>query len=122
MNQVVGGIEGPGNLVVEAGSDLTADNIVQNTLTIGAGSTVTIAPSSSGGGMEANSSLNNSQSTVAASGTALAERIAAVAARHAEAMAAILESEGNQAPAAANATLSLADSSNAGATCGEHKR
>ena len=110
---LVGGIAGTGNLVVDAGSDLTADSIVQNTLTIGAGATVTIAPSGPGGGMEANSSVNNTQSTVAASGTALAERIAAVAAQRAEATAAILGSQDSQAPAAANATLSLADSSNA---------
>ena len=44
-NQVVGTIAGAGNVVVEPNSNLTVDSIVQNTLTIGAGSTVTIAPS-----------------------------------------------------------------------------
>jgi autotransporter-associated beta strand protein len=47
-NQVVGAITGNGNLAVAAGSDLTANSIVQNTLVIGAGSTLTIAPSGPG--------------------------------------------------------------------------
>src|SRR5207245_9157845 len=35
MNQVVGAIDGSGNTQVNAGSDLTADHIIQNALVIG---------------------------------------------------------------------------------------
>ncbi|HEV3417860.1 MAG TPA: hypothetical protein VG056_13625 [Pirellulales bacterium] len=53
MNQQVGGIDGGGNVVVNAGSDLTANHIVQNALIIGGTSTasarVTIAASSASG-------------------------------------------------------------------------
>jgi hypothetical protein len=112
-NQVVGAISGTGNLVVDAGSDLTADSIVQNTLSIGAGATLTITPS--GSGISTDSATNDAEATGAVDGTALAARIAAVAARRAAAIAAILASQGSQALAAVNAAATLADSSSAAA-------
>jgi hypothetical protein len=52
-NQVVGGIDGLGNTQINAGSDLTADHIVQNALVIGGTVTspalVTIAVSNASG-------------------------------------------------------------------------
>ena len=52
-NQAVGNVDGTGNLAVDAGSDLTANHIVENALVIGgtSGSSgrVTIAPSDSSG-------------------------------------------------------------------------
>ena len=48
VNQNVGSVTGSGNIVVNAGASLTAYQIVQNSLTIGSGSTVTLAPSGSG--------------------------------------------------------------------------
>jgi hypothetical protein len=110
-NQVVGAIDGTGNLVVDAGSDLTADSVVQNTLTIGAGATVTIAPSGSGTSMATASATSEAQSAAAANGTALAERIAEVAARRAQAAAAILASEGSHAATVVSAPITIADSS-----------
>jgi autotransporter-associated beta strand protein len=47
-NQTVGTISGTGDTVVASAASLTADQILQNTLTIGAGATVTIRPSGSG--------------------------------------------------------------------------
>jgi fibronectin type 3 domain-containing protein len=42
---IAGGIDGAGDLVVAPDSDLTVNSITQNTLTLGAGATLTIAPS-----------------------------------------------------------------------------
>ncbi len=44
-NQVVGAIEGTGNVVIDAGTSLTADSINGGSLVIGAGGTFTLAPS-----------------------------------------------------------------------------
>jgi len=52
-NQVVGSISGDGNVVVDPGSNITVDSVVQDTLSIGAGSTFTIAPSGPGIQMDA---------------------------------------------------------------------
>ena len=91
-----GGIEGPGNLTVNAGSSLTANHIVQGALVIGgtAGSpaTVTIAASDSSGNplisaaaaSSSNSSvsaLSNSVAGNAGTEATLAERLAAIRAR-----------------------------------------
>ncbi len=64
--QQVGGIDGTGNLAVADGASLIADHIRQNSLTIGAGATFTLAPSDAFGNplAEANSLLR-----AAASGT-----------------------------------------------------
>jgi hypothetical protein len=90
------GIEGPGNLTVNAGSSLTANHIVQSALVIGgtAGSpaTVTIAASDSSGNplifaaaaSSRNSSvsaLSNSVAGNAGTEATLAERLAAIRAR-----------------------------------------
>ena len=48
MNQGVGSISGDGNVVVDSGSNITVDSVDQNSLSIGAGSTFTIAPSGPG--------------------------------------------------------------------------
>lgn len=48
-NQQVGAIDGSGNTIVSDGGSLIADSIRQNSLTIGAGAVVTIAPSDSSG-------------------------------------------------------------------------
>ena len=91
-----GGVEGPGNLTVDAGSSLTASHIVQSALVIGgaAGSpaTVTIAASDSSGNplisaaaaSSSNSSvsaLSNSAASNAGTEATLAERLAAIRAR-----------------------------------------
>ena len=47
-NQVVGTVTGSGDTVVESGANLTAYQIRQNSLTIGSGGIVTLAPSGSG--------------------------------------------------------------------------
>jgi autotransporter-associated beta strand protein len=47
-NQAVGGISGSGSTSVQANASLTADYIVQDTLTIGSGGSVTIRPMVSG--------------------------------------------------------------------------
>ncbi len=90
------GVEGPGNLTVDAGSSLTANHIVQSALVIGgtAGSlaTVTIAASDSSGNplisaavaSSSNSSVSAPSNSVAGNaGTevTLAERLAAIRAR-----------------------------------------
>ena len=49
MNQQVGAVEGSGVTELAAGSDLTVDRIQQSSLLIGAGATLTIAPSNSSG-------------------------------------------------------------------------
>lgn len=48
-NQVVGNISGSGNTVLGSDADLTASSIIQSGLTIGAGATFVIGPSSGGG-------------------------------------------------------------------------
>jgi len=106
-----GGIDGTGDLVVDAGGSLTANQILENSLVIGAGATVTIAPSGPGIGMVATSAASDVQTTVGAGGTTLAERIAAVAARRARIMALLLASEDSQTPTAVGTTTALADSS-----------
>jgi len=77
-NQVVGGINGTGNLVVAAGGDLTANSIVQNSLVIGAGATLTIAPS--GGSANASAATATGSATAATStlSPAATARLAAV--------------------------------------------
>ena len=45
----VGALSGTGSTSVAAGASLTADSIVQNTLTIGAGGSVTIRPTATSG-------------------------------------------------------------------------
>ncbi len=47
--QQVGGIDGSGNIVVSDGASLTADHIIQDSLTIGAGAVVTLAASDASG-------------------------------------------------------------------------
>jgi fibronectin-binding autotransporter adhesin len=47
-NQAVGGISGSGSTSVQANASLTADSIVQNTLTIGSGGSVTIRETGTG--------------------------------------------------------------------------
>ena len=47
-NQSAGAVTGSGTTVVQAGANLTASQIIQSSLTIGAGSTITIRPSGSG--------------------------------------------------------------------------
>jgi hypothetical protein len=49
VHQVVGGIDGTGNTQINAGSDLTADHIIQSSLVIGSGSMFTLAPSDADG-------------------------------------------------------------------------
>ena len=71
----LGVVSGTGNLDVGNGSqaaELTANQIVQNTLTIGAGSTVTIIPSASGSGnvSAAVSTAASSVSTASSAGVA----------------------------------------------------
>jgi autotransporter-associated beta strand protein len=78
-NQQVGGIDGTGNVVVNAGSDLTADHIVQNALVIGGlpgnPAIVTIAASDSNG-----NPLSETDSTPALrSGLTLAGSLASAA-------------------------------------------
>ena len=80
----LGGIDGAGDLVVDAGGSLTASQIQANSLAIGAGATVTIAPSGSDTGMVATSATSDLQTSAGASGISLAERIAAIAARRAD--------------------------------------
>jgi len=103
-NQVVGGIDGTGNLVVDAGGNLTAHSIVQNTLSIGAGATVTIAPSGSGSG-SAEPAASDDQ-TAAGTNPAAAARLAAVAARRQaeEAVLLLAEGESQTAPTADTAS------------------
>jgi autotransporter-associated beta strand protein len=79
-NQVVGGIDGTGTTVVQAGASLTAGYILQNTLTINgttsAGGKVTIASSGSGSAgaaawnVDSNSALVNNITCEFASGIA----------------------------------------------------
>ncbi|HEV2972048.1 MAG TPA: hypothetical protein VGY55_18895, partial [Pirellulales bacterium] len=91
-----GGIEGPGNLTVDAGSSLTANHVVQSALVIGgtAGSsaTVTIAASDSAGNplisasvasssSSSVSALSNSVASNAGTEATLAARLAAIRAR-----------------------------------------
>ena len=82
-NQIVGAIDGDGNLEIASGGDLTANSIIQNTLTIGAGATLTIAPS--GGSMEVSMAASaGSTANVAADSNlsqAIAARLAAVRAQ-----------------------------------------
>jgi autotransporter-associated beta strand protein len=83
-NQQVGGIDGSGNVVVDAGSDLTADHIVQNALVIGGApgspATVTIAASDSNG-----NSLSEADSTTTMnSGFTLAGSLASAASNPAD--------------------------------------
>ncbi len=86
LNQIVGAINGLGNLVVGiagAAASLIATSIDQNSLVIGAGSTLTIAASPAGGnpliGSQSSASLaaNESPAVVAA----IAQRLAAIRAR-----------------------------------------
>ncbi len=77
--QQVGGIDGTGSVVVgsSTGASLTANHIIQNSLTISAGSTFTIAPSdpsglpSAAGGLVLAGSLTPSSSFLASSGSLL---------------------------------------------------
>ena len=77
--QQVGGIDGTGSVVVGAstGASLTADHIIQGSLTISAGSTFTIAPSdpsgnpATAGGLVLAGSLTPSSSFLASSGSLL---------------------------------------------------
>jgi hypothetical protein len=66
-SQVVGGVTGTGKLTVNAGSDLTANRIVQSALVIGGTSTafavVTIAPSDSSGNPLINTAAASADST-----------------------------------------------------------
>jgi hypothetical protein len=103
-----GGIDGAGDLVVDAGGSLTASQIQANSLVIGAGATVTIAPSGAGISMVATSAASDVQTSAGAGGTTLAERIAAIAARRAQVIASLLATEDRQA-VTANPTA-LADS------------
>ena len=73
-NQAVGNIDGTGNLVLDAGSDLTANSVIQNSLVIGAGATLTIAPS---GAAMMDSTAASSAADSALGQTALA-RLAAI--------------------------------------------
>ena len=114
-NQVFGALSGTGNMVLDSGGNQTVTSIDQNTLSIGAGATVTIAPSGGGSSTVEDSATSDSQSTVSASGTVVAERIAALAARRAEAMAAILALERSQTPAAMSTIAALTDSSSSAA-------
>ncbi len=91
-NQVVGGIDGTGNLVVDAGGNLTAGSIVQNTLSIGAGATVTIAPS--GGSMGGSSADAANTTDVAATSSLSPAAAARLAAARAQRLAALLLAEG----------------------------
>ena len=81
----VGGIEGTGNLVVDAGSNLTADSIVQNSLSIAAAATVTIAP---GGSMNASTAAAGSTTDVAATSAPSQVALARSAAVRAQRLAA----------------------------------
>ncbi|HEV2972302.1 MAG TPA: hypothetical protein VGY55_20170 [Pirellulales bacterium] len=68
MHQQAGGIDGSGNVVANAGSDLTANHIVQNALIIGGTSTssarVTIAASSaSGNPLDETAAAHSAEST-----------------------------------------------------------
>ncbi len=92
-----GGIDGAGDLVVDAGSSLTANQIQANSLVIGAGATLTIAPSGAGTSMAATSAASDMQTSAGTSGTTLAERIAAIAAQRAAIIASLLASQGSQA-------------------------
>ncbi len=77
--QQVGGIDGTGSVVVgsSTGASLTANHIIQNSLTISAGSTFTLAPSdpsglpSAAGGLVLAGSLTPSSSFLASSGSLL---------------------------------------------------
>ncbi len=66
-NQVVGGIDGTGNLVVNSGASLTANHIVQGSLVIGGDAsnpaTVTIAPSDAAGNPLAAATVTSSTSS-----------------------------------------------------------
>jgi hypothetical protein len=68
-NQSAGAVTGSGTTAVQAGANLTASQIIQSSLTIGAGSTITIRPS--GGG------ATNGVATNATSAAPLAPAIAA---------------------------------------------
>ena len=88
-NQVAGDIDGTGNLVLAAGSDLTATSIIQNSLVIGAGATLTIAPS--GGSMDASAAAANAGAANAAATSTLSQNaIARLAAVRAARLAALL--------------------------------
>ncbi len=76
-NQAVGNIDGTGNLVLDAGSDLTANSIVQNSLVIGAGATLTIAPSA-GAIMDSTAASSAADSAL---GQAALARLAAIRAQ-----------------------------------------
>ena len=67
-SQIVGGIDGTGNTVVEDGTTLTADHINQASLVIGNGSTFTLAPSDASG-MTLAGSLMPASGFVAGSGS-----------------------------------------------------
>ncbi len=77
--QQVGGIDGTGSVVVgsSTGASLTADHIIQGSLTISAGSTFTLAPSdmngnpATAGGLVLAGSLTPSSSFIASSGSLL---------------------------------------------------
>ncbi len=87
----VGGIDGTGSLVVDAGGNLTAGSIVQNTLSIGAGATVTIAPS--GGSMNASTAAAAAGTDVAATSSLSPAAAARLAAVRAQRLAALLLAE-----------------------------
>ncbi len=73
-NEIVAGIDGSGNTVVNAGGQLTADHIVQGSLVIGgaAGSpaTVTIAASNSAGNPSGNSTAFNGAAAIGGANSA----------------------------------------------------
>jgi fibronectin type 3 domain-containing protein len=72
---IAGGIDGTGNLVVGAGGSLTVNSVVQNTLTIGAGATLTIAPS--GPPATDSTAVSAVDTTSTAAGSALEQAAAA---------------------------------------------
>ncbi len=77
-NQIVGNVTGTGNLVIAPGGYLTASSIVQNTLVIGAGGTLTIAPS--GGSTNASAAASSAVAADSTSDAATSSAIAVAAA------------------------------------------
>jgi hypothetical protein len=113
-NQVAGAITGAGNVVLEPNSDLTVDSIVQNSLSIGAGSTFTIAPSGSGSGNV--ESAASEADSAASTNPAVAARLAAIAARRqAEEAASLLAQGSSQTASTADTTSAPADSGSSAA-------